>query len=68
MNSIGSMNYPCGVAFGRNGLWAIVDWSNHCVYIFDDKDELGSLAAMAAIMANSVILMELHLIVTITCT
>ena len=35
----GSMSYPCGVAFGRNGLWAVVDWSYHCVYIFDDKDE-----------------------------
>ena len=36
----GSMGYPWGVAFGRNGLWAVADHSNHCVYIFDDKDQL----------------------------
>ena len=34
------MGKPWGVAFGRNGLWAVVDYSNHCVWIFDDKDEL----------------------------
>ena len=36
----GSMGNPWGVAFGRNGLWAVADYSNHCVYIFDDKDQL----------------------------
>ena len=36
----GSMGQPWGVAFGRNGLWAVADRSNHCVYIFDDKDQL----------------------------
>ena len=40
MNSNGSMGVPWGVAFGRNGLWAVADYSNHCVYIFDDKDQL----------------------------
>ena len=40
MNDNGSMSYPWGVAFGRNGLWAVADASNHCVYIFDDKDQL----------------------------
>ena len=40
MNNNGSMGRPWGVAFGRNGLWAVADYSNHCVYIFDDRDEL----------------------------
>ena len=40
INNNGSMGEPWGVAFGRNGLWAVVDHSNHCVYIFDDKDQL----------------------------
>ena len=42
MNNNGSMVGPWGVAFGRNGLWAVADRSDHCscVYIFDDRDEL----------------------------
>ena len=40
VNNNGSMGQPWGVAFSRNGLWAVADWSNHCVYIFDDRDEL----------------------------
>ena len=40
VNNDGSMGGPWGVAFGRNGLWAVADRSNHCVYIFDDKDQL----------------------------
>ena len=40
VNDNGSMGKPWGVAFGRNGLWAVADYSNHCVYIFDDKDQL----------------------------
>ena len=42
VNANGSMGLPWGVAFGRNGLWAVADYSYHCVYIlnFDDKDQL----------------------------
>ena len=40
VNNNGSMGRPWGVAFGRNGLWAVADHSNDCVYIFDDRDEL----------------------------
>ena len=40
VNNNGSMGEPWGVAFGRNGLWAVADYSNHCVYIFDDEDQL----------------------------
>ena len=40
VNNNGSMGEPWGVAFGRNGLWAVADHTNHCVYIFDDNDQL----------------------------
>ena len=40
VNNNGSMSNPWGIAFGRNGLWAVADRFNHCVYIFDDKDLL----------------------------
>jgi len=40
LHNNGSMGKPWGIAFSRNGLWAAADHSNHCVYIFDDKDEL----------------------------
>ena len=29
-----------GIAFGQNDMWAVPDWSNHCVYIFDGEDRL----------------------------
>ena len=31
---------PEAVAFSGNGLWAVADPTNHCVCIFDDKDQL----------------------------
>ena len=40
VNNDGSMGGPWGIAFGRNGLWAVAEYSNHCVCIFDDKDQL----------------------------
>ena len=40
VNDNGSMDRPWGIAFGRNGLWAVADNSKQCVYIFDDKDQL----------------------------
>ena len=40
VNNNGSMGKPCGIAFSRNGLWAVADFTKHCVYIFDDKDQL----------------------------
>ena len=40
MNNNGSMAGPWGVAFGRNGLWAVADHPNHCVYILDDNNQL----------------------------
>ena len=40
VNKDGTMGRPRGVAFSRNGLWAVVDHLNHCVYMFNDKDQL----------------------------
>jgi len=37
---VGSMGNPCGVAFGRNGVWAVTDDANNCVYVFDGVDKL----------------------------
>jgi len=34
----GKMGVPWGVAFGRYGIWAVADYSLHCVYIFDGQD------------------------------
>jgi len=31
--------FSWGIAFGKNGVWAI-DHSNYCVSIFDNKDQL----------------------------
>ena len=39
-NIDGSMDEPWGVAVSRDGKWAVSDWSNHCVYIFNNKDQL----------------------------
>ena len=39
-NNVGNMDEPWGVAVSKDGMWAVSDWSNHCVYIFNDKDQL----------------------------
>ena len=36
----GRMGQPWGIAFGRDGMWAVTDVSNHCVWIFDREDQL----------------------------
>ena len=36
----GNMGNPCSVALGKNGMWAVADYSKHCVYIFDEQDQL----------------------------
>ena len=36
----GKMGEPWGIAFGKDGVWAVADHSNHCVCIFDDKDQV----------------------------
>ena len=40
VNEGGRMGYSHGIAFGRDGMWAVTDNSNHCVWIFDRQDQL----------------------------
>ena len=40
MNNYGNMGKPWGIAFDKNGMWAVADYSNHCVYIFDSDNRL----------------------------
>ena len=40
VNNYGYMGKPWGIAFGKNGMWAVADYSNDCVYIFDGQDRL----------------------------
>ena len=40
VNNDGSMGTPWGIAFGKNGMWAVAAHCNHCVYIFDGEDQL----------------------------
>ena len=34
------MSGPWGVAFGKDGAWAVADCNEDCVYIFDGEDQL----------------------------
>ena len=49
MNNDGNMGKLWGIAFGYNGMWAVADYSKHCVYIFDGQDQfirkVGSLGS-----------------------
>jgi len=40
VNDSGRMGQPWGIAFGKNGIWAVSDCSNHCVWVFDGQDQL----------------------------
>ena len=40
INEGGRMGTPWGIAFGRDGMWAVTDITNHCVWIFDREDQL----------------------------
>ena len=40
VNNNGNMGQPWGIAFHKNGMWAVADKSNHCVYVFDGEDQL----------------------------
>ena len=34
------MGPPCGIAFSSNGKWAVADYSNRCVCLYDGDDQL----------------------------
>ena len=40
VNEGGRMGQPWGIAFSRDGMWAVTDDTNHCVWIFDREDHL----------------------------
>ena len=40
VNNDGNMGEPWGITFGKNGMWAVADYTKHCVYIFDGQDQL----------------------------
>ena len=39
VNNDSNMGEPWGIAFGKDGMWAVSDYSKHCVYIFDGQDQ-----------------------------
>ena len=40
VNDDGKMSSPFGIAFGKDGVWAVTDYNNCYVYIFDSQDRL----------------------------
>ena len=40
VNNYGGLGRPWGISFSRDGIWAVTDYSNSFVYIYDNKDEL----------------------------
>ena len=40
VNDDGRLGEPWGIAFGKDGMWAVADTTNHCAYIFDSKDQV----------------------------
>ena len=40
INNDRRLGEPWGIAFGKDGMWAVADRSNHCVYIFDSQDQV----------------------------
>ena len=40
VNDDGRLGQPFGIAFGKDGMWAVAGFSNHCVYIFDSQDQV----------------------------
>ena len=40
VNNDGNMGEPWGITFGKNGMWAVADYSEDCVYMFNGQDQL----------------------------
>ena len=39
INNDGNMDLPWGIAFSKNGTWAVSDYSKPCVYIYNDQNK-----------------------------
>ena len=53
-NNDGKMGQLWGIAFGKNGMWAVSDNTEHCVYIYliGRLNLLGRLVAMVVVMVS----------------
>ena len=40
INNYSGLGRPWGISFGRDGMWAVTDYSTSFIYIYDGKDEL----------------------------
>ncbi|XP_065904911.1 E3 ubiquitin-protein ligase TRIM71-like [Dysidea avara] len=40
INNNGCMGQPWAIGFSRSGKWAVTDFSNNCVYLYDGEDQL----------------------------
>jgi len=40
INNEAKMGHPWGIAFSKDGIWAVTDCTNFCVYIYDVDDQL----------------------------
>ena len=40
INNYGRLGRPWGISFGKDGIWAVTDYSTSFVYIYDSKNEL----------------------------
>jgi len=40
INNNEEMMQPWGIAFGRDGMWAVADYTIDCIYVFDSEDRL----------------------------
>ena len=59
---------PWGIAFGKDGVWAVADYSNNCVCMFDSQDKLiRSFGKVELPMGSFNVFMDYHLMPTITC-
>ena len=58
-----------GIACSNNGTWAVADWINNCVHVFDSQDKpIKKFGTRVAGMGSFSILVMLHLMITINCT
>jgi len=71
------MGKPLGIAFGKDGLWAVVHLANNCICVYDDQDELirnfGSFGGRDSQFIHPIALAfdamnNLYVVETINCT
>ena len=53
VNEGGRMGQPYGIGFGRYGMWAVTDYSYHCVWIFYGDQLVRKFGSKGIDMVNS---------------